>query len=49
MKQTPINQVVALIYKMDEDGNISFANTSLLETSKYTLEELKTVNFSENI
>ena len=38
---------VALIYKMDEDGNISFANTSLLETSKYTLEELKTVNFSE--
>jgi PAS domain-containing protein len=26
---------------MDENGNISFANKSLLETSKYTLEELK--------
>ncbi len=37
---------VALIYKMDEDGNILFANSSLLEASKYTLEELKEVNFN---
>ena len=40
---------VALIYKMDENGIISFANKSLLEASKYTLEELKNVNFSELI
>lgn len=40
---------VTLIYKMDEDGNISFANKSLLEESKYTLEELKTVNFNDLI
>ncbi len=37
---------VALIYKMDGDGNISFANKSLLETSKYTIEELKEIGFS---
>lgn len=36
---------VALIYKMDDEGKITFANTSLLETSKYTLEELKEINF----
>ena len=36
---------VALIYKMDGDGKISFANKSLLETSKYTIEELKEINF----
>ncbi|MBY0540921.1 MAG: response regulator [Campylobacterales bacterium] len=40
---------VALIYKMDENGVISFANKSLLLTSKYTLDELKNVNFSELI
>ena len=40
---------VALIYKMDENGNISFANKSLLETSKYTLEEIKNLNFNELI
>jgi CheY-like chemotaxis protein len=40
---------VALIYKMDENGVISFANKSLLDTSKYTLEELKNINFSELI
>lgn len=40
---------VALIYKMDENGNISFANKSLLETSKYTLEEIKNLNFSKLI
>jgi PAS domain S-box-containing protein len=40
---------VALIYKMDENGIISFANKSLLNTSKYTLEELKNINFSELI
>ena len=40
---------VALIYKMDENGNISFANKSLLETSKYTLEEIKNINFNELI
>jgi len=37
---------VALIYKMDGDGNISFANKSLLETSKYTIEELKEIGFN---
>lgn len=40
---------VALIYKMDENGVISFANKSLLEASKYTLEELKNINFNELI
>ncbi len=40
---------VALIYKMDQNGVISFANKSLLEASKYTLEELKNINFSELI
>jgi len=40
---------VALIYKMDENGNISFANKSLLETSKYTLDEIKTLNFNDLI
>jgi PAS domain S-box-containing protein len=40
---------VALIYKMDENGNILFANKSLLETSKYTLEEIKTLNFNDLI
>ena len=40
---------VALIYKMDENGVISFANKSLLLTSKYTLDELKNINFNELI
>lgn len=40
---------VALIYKMDENGNISFANKSLLEASKYTLEEIKNLNFNNLI
>lgn len=40
---------VALIYKMDENGVIFFANKSLLEASKYTLEELKNINFNELI
>ena len=40
---------VALIYKMDENGKISFANKSLLEASKYTLEEIKNLNFNELI
>lgn len=40
---------VALIYKMNENGKISFANKSLLETSKYTLEEIKNLNFNELI
>lgn len=40
---------VALIYKMDENGNISFANKSLLETSKYTLDEIKILNFNDLI
>ena len=40
---------VALIYKMDENGIISFANKSLLDTSKYTLEELKEINFNDLI
>lgn len=39
---------VVLIYKMDRDGNILFANKSFLETSDYTLEEIKTLNF-ENL
>lgn len=40
---------VALIYKMNEDGKISFANKSLLEASKYTLEEIKNLNFNDLI
>jgi PAS domain S-box-containing protein len=36
---------VAMIYKMDENGNILFANKSMLETSKYTLEEIKEIGF----
>ncbi|QKF66678.1 PAS sensor-containing response regulator [Arcobacter venerupis] len=36
---------VAVIYKMDENGNILFANKSMLETSKYTLEEIKEIGF----
>ncbi len=40
---------VTLVYKMDVDGNISFANKKLLEISKYTLEELKKVNFNQLI
>ena len=40
---------VALIYKMDENGVISFANKSLLLASKYTLDELKNINFNELI
>ena len=40
---------VAMIYKMDENGVISFANKSLLLASKYTLEELKSVNFNDLI
>jgi CheY-like chemotaxis protein len=36
---------VALIFKMDGEGNITFANKSLLEASKYTLEELKELGF----
>ena len=40
---------VALIYKMDDNGNITFANKSLLETSKYTLEELINLNFTNLI
>lgn len=40
---------VALIYKMDDNGDITFGNTSLLETSLYTLEELKTLNLNDLI
>ena len=40
---------VAMIYKMDVDGNISFANKSLLEISKYTIEELRNINFDKLI
>jgi CheY-like chemotaxis protein len=40
---------VAMIYKMDENGVISFANKSLLLASKYTLDELKSVNFNDLI
>lgn len=40
---------VALIYKMDKNGNISFANKSLLEASKYTLEEIRNLNFNDLI
>lgn len=36
---------VALIYKMDINGNILFANKSLLETSKYSIDELKQIGF----
>ena len=40
---------VALIYKMDGNGNITFANNSFLEISGYTLEELKEINFDNLI
>jgi len=36
---------VALIYKMDINGNITFSNKSLLEASKYTIEELQEIGF----
>lgn len=40
---------VALIYKMDENGNITFANKSLLETSSYSKEEILNLNFNDII
>ena len=39
---------VVLIYKMDVEGNILFANKSFLETSEYSMEELEALNF-ENL
>ena len=40
---------VALIYRMDEEGNITFGNKSLLETSLYSLEELTSLKFDDLI
>lgn len=40
---------VALIYRMDEDGKITFGNKSLLETSLYSLEELVNLKFDDLI
>ena len=36
---------VTLVYKMDVDGNISFANKKLLEISKYTFRRVKKSKF----
>ena len=36
---------VALIYKMDKEGKITFANNKLLETSLYSLHEIIQINF----
>lgn len=40
---------VALIYRMDEEGNITFGNKSLLETTLYSLEELTSLKFDNLI
>jgi PAS domain S-box-containing protein len=40
---------VALIYRMDEEGNITFGNKSFLETSLYSLEELTNLKFDNLI
>jgi CheY-like chemotaxis protein len=40
---------VALIYRMKDNGQITFANKSLLETSLYTQEEIENLNFNDLI
>ena len=40
---------VALIYRMQDDGKITFGNKSFLETSLYTKEELESLNFNDLI
>lgn len=40
---------VALIYKMDKEGKITFANNKLLETSLYSLHEIIQINFLDLI
>ena len=40
---------VALIYRMNQEGQITFANKSLLEMSSYSLEEIKELNFNDLI
>lgn len=40
---------VASIFKMNDDGEILFANKSLLEISEYSKEEFENLNFSELI
>lgn len=40
---------VAIIYKMNEDGKIIYANNKLLETSQYTQEEILQINFNNLI
>ena len=40
---------VALIYRMDEEGNITFGNKSLLEASGYSFEELISLKFDNLI
>lgn len=37
---------VALVFKMNAEGNINFANESFIEISQYTKEEILTMNFS---
>ena len=40
---------VAIVFKMTEEGEITFANKSLVEISKHSKEELLTLNFDELI
>jgi CheY-like chemotaxis protein len=40
---------VALIYRMNEEGQITFANRGLLEASLYSLEEIENLNFDDLI
>ena len=40
---------VALIYRMDDDGKITFGNSSFLEESLYTKKELENLNLTDLI
>lgn len=40
---------VALIYKMTENGNITYMNNSMLDVTGYTNEEIETLNFDQII
>ncbi|MGP2655979.1 response regulator [Malaciobacter sp. WC5094] len=40
---------VALIYKMNDNGDITYMNEGMLDVSKYTKEEIKNINFNDLI
>jgi len=40
---------VALVFKMNEDGKLTFANKSFLEVTKYENEEIENLNFTDII